>query len=100
MSEMFKRGIRGGITQAVHRYVKANNKYMGDKFNPKEESSFLPYLNADNLYGWAMIQLLQTGRFSGFDHDDVSKFTSDETGRLAKDSSKGYQLEVDVKYPK
>ena len=38
---MFEKGIRGGITQAVHRYAKANNKYIGDKFNLEEGSSFL-----------------------------------------------------------
>ena len=40
MLEMFERGTRGGITQAVHRHAKANNKYMCDKFNPKEKSSY------------------------------------------------------------
>ena len=67
---MFERGIRGGITQAVHRYAAANNKYMrdtagtcGTKFNPKEDSSFLQYLDASNLYGWAMSQLLPSGGF-------------------------------------
>ena len=54
---MFERGTRGGITQTIHRYAKANNKYMGDKFNPKEVSSYLQYLDANNLCGWAMIQL-------------------------------------------
>ena len=48
---MFERGIRGGITQAVHRYASVNNHYMGDKFNPLEESSYLQYLDANNLYG-------------------------------------------------
>ena len=38
---MFERRIRGGITQAVHRYAKANNKYMGEKFNPEKDSSYL-----------------------------------------------------------
>ena len=38
---MFERRKRGGITQAVHRYAEANNKYMGDKFNPEEVSSYL-----------------------------------------------------------
>ena len=44
---VFERGIRGGITQAVYRYVKANNKYMGD---PEGESSFLQYLDAINRF--------------------------------------------------
>ena len=51
---MFEKGIRGGITQAVHRYPKANHKYMGEKFNPEEDTRFLQYLDANNLYGWVM----------------------------------------------
>ena len=51
---MFECGIRGGITQAVCKYAAANNKYMGDKFDPKFESSSFQYLDANNLYGWAM----------------------------------------------
>ena len=57
---MFEKGIRGGITQAVHRYVKANNKYMGDY---EGVSSFLQYLDANSLYGWAMSQSFPTGGF-------------------------------------
>ena len=37
----FEQGIRGGITEAIHKYTSANNKYMGDRFNPKSESSYL-----------------------------------------------------------
>ena len=48
---MFEKGIRGGITQAVKRYVKANNKYMKDSYNPDEESIYLKYLDAKNLNG-------------------------------------------------
>ena len=47
---MFKHGIRGGINQAFHRYATANNLYMGDKFDPKECTSYLQYLDANNLY--------------------------------------------------
>ena len=89
---MFECGIQGGITQAVHRYTKANNKYMGEKFNPDENTSFLQYLDANNLYGWAMNQPLPTGGF---------KWVNDLTpNQIAKLENKGYLLEVDVKYPK
>ena len=94
---MFERGIRGGITQTVLRYAKANNKDMGEKFDPEEDSSFLQYLDANNLYGWAMIQKLPTGGFQWV--NDVSRFIPDEIGKLAKCDSKGYLLEVNVKYP-
>ena len=95
---MFECDIRGGITQAVHRYVKANRKYMSKKFKPKEVISFLQYLDANNLYGWAVIQLLPTGGFKWI--GDVSRFTPDEIDKLVKIDNKGYLLEVDVKYPK
>ena len=60
---MFERGIRGGITQVVRKYASANNKYMGDKFNPNEDTTYLQYLDANNLYGWAMSQPFPTGGF-------------------------------------
>ena len=64
---MFERGIRGGITQAVRKYAAANNPYMGDKFNPNEDNTYLQYLDANNLYGWAMSQPLPTGGFKWTD---------------------------------
>ena len=57
-------------------------------------------MDANNLYGWALIQKLPTGGFEWIDDDNVSKLTPDETGRLAKYNIKGYLLEVDVRYPK
>ena len=49
---MVEKGIWGGITQAVKRYVKANNKYMNYLYNPDEKSIYLPYLDINNEYGW------------------------------------------------
>ena len=91
---MFEKGIRGGITQAVHRYAKANSKYMGKKFDPEENTSLLQYLDVNNLYGWAMNQPLPTGGFKW-----VNDVTPGEIVKLAKIEKKGYLLEVDVKFP-
>ena len=91
---MFERGIRGGITQAVRKYAAANNPYMGDKFNPYEGTTYLQYLDANNLYGWAMSQPLPTG---GFCWVDVGKY---EISELATRTDKGYVLVVDVSYPR
>ena len=91
---MFERGIRGGITQSIHRWVKANNPYMGSAYKPREPTRYLQYLDANNLYGWAMSQPLPTG---GFRWIDVKP---DEIRKLVNLSKKGYLLEVDVAYPR
>ena len=90
---MFERGIRGGITQAVHRYASANNKYMGDLYDPNKESRYLQYLDANNLCGWAMSQPLPTSKFEWVDIKPSQIHT------LAARKIKGYLLEVDVRYP-
>ena len=94
---MVQKGIRGGITQAAKRYVKANNKYMKDLYNPDEESIYLQYLDASNFYGWAMVQNLPTHQLLWKDAED---FTPEKIDKLVKKYKGGYLLEVDVKYPK
>ena len=50
---MVEKGIRGGICHAIHRYAKANNKYIKN-YGEDEESSCIQDLDANSLYGWAM----------------------------------------------
>jgi len=64
---MFESGIRGGISVIPGIYSKANNRYCGDvndkRDNPTKASTFIQYLDANNLYGWAMSQPMPTGNF-------------------------------------
>ena len=93
---MVEKGIREGICHAIHRYAKANNKYMKD-YNKDEEDSFLEHLDGSNLYGRAMSEPLPV---DGFDWvEDLCKIDEDFIKNYNKNSDKGYILEVDVEYP-
>ena len=70
---------------------------MKDLYNPDEESIYLQYLDANNLYGWAMVQNLPT---HGFLWKEVEDFTPEKIDELVKKDKRGYLLEVDVEYSK
>ena len=94
---MVEKGISGGICQTTHRYAKTNNKYM-NKYDKKIDSSYIEYLDANNLYGWAMSQKLLSDRFEWV--KNLSKFKEDFIKECDENSDKGFFLEVDVEYPK
>ena len=103
---MFERGIRGEITQSVHRWAIANNPCMGYEYDRSKLTEYLQYLDANNLYGWAMSQPLPTGEFKFVDIKNLEqrpqnlKKTINLMMKRDKDSHSGYLLEVDVNYPK
>ena len=68
---MVENGIKGGICHSIHRYAKANNKYM-QNYNNNEESSYIQYLDANNLYGWAMSKKLPVNGFKWLDMSETS----------------------------
>ena len=72
---MSERGIRGGVSMITKRYAKANNKYM-KKYNPKKDSKFITYLDANNQYGWAMSKKLPTHGFKWMNTDDLNNCDS------------------------
>ena len=73
---MVEDGIRGGICHSIHRYAKANNKYMKN-YNNNEESSYIQYLDANNLYGWAMSKKLPVNGFKWLDSDKINEINNE-----------------------
>ena len=65
--------ITGGICRATHRYAKANSKHMKN-YNKNIESSYMKYLDANNLYGWGMSQRRPTNGFKWVKQKKSSKF--------------------------
>ena len=94
---LVEKEITGVICHAIHRYTKANNKYMKN-YDKNKESSFILYLNPNNLYGWAISQKLSVNSFKWVIY--VSKIDEDLIKNYDEDSDTGYILEVDMKYPR
>ena len=101
MLMMFEKGIRGGISHISKRYGEANNKYM-KSYNPDKESTFIQYLDANNLYGWAMSQNLPTHGFkwiSNITKQEVLDIVDGANHSMSNRGKKGYIFEVDLEYP-
>lgn len=95
MYNFIHNGIRGGLVQCSKRYSKANNKYLLD-YDSSKPSEYLMYLDANNLYGWAMSQYLPYGDFQWLDEESIEFLDIFE---ISDTSDFGYILEVDLAYP-
>ena len=80
----------------IHRYAKANNKYVKD-YDKNKESSYLKYWDVNNLYGWAMSQKLLVNKFQWI--EDTFQLNEDFIKDYNEESDEGYFLEVDLQYP-
>ena len=96
---MVEKETTGGICQAIHRYFKANNKYMKNH-DENNDSLYIEYLDANNLYGWAVSQKLPVNGFKWVERLRLSRFNDIFIHNYDQNSDKGYFLEVDIDYPK
>ena len=96
MFQMIEFGLRGGVSYIANRYAKANNEYMKD-YDKRRHNKHIMYLDANNLYGYAMSQALPTGNFRWLNDEEIDEINLDE---FKEDNTKGLILEVDLEYPK
>ena len=85
----FKRMIRGGISMISNRYAESNNPYMGDLYNPEKEISYTMYYDANNLYGFIMMEKLPYKGFEWMSTEELDNWNQYPC-----------VLEVDLEYPK
>ena len=94
MFQFIEKGMRGGISYIANRCSKAN-KYMKE-YNEHQPSKYIMYLDANNLYGWAMSKYLPTGGFRWMTEREMDKL---DLAKYKNDGNKGLILEVDLEYP-
>ena len=93
---MIEKGIRGGISIISNRYGEANNKYMKD-YDKTKLSKYLMYLDANNLYGWAMSQKLPSHSFKWMSNKEIENLFNNQIVQVWEKTP--CILEVDLEYP-
>ena len=103
--EMFRtidNGLRGGICMVSQRYARANNPKMGREYDPTKPTSYIIYLDANNLYGWAMSQSLPSGSFKWLTAEEIQINGMDQESYwkdVPEDLPRGFIIECDLEYP-
>lgn len=91
---MIKQGIRGGISTIANRFARANNKYMRESFDANKPTIFIPYLDANALYAWAMSKPLPIRGFRWMNEEELGDWKD-----ISSKEGQGCILEVDLQYP-
>ncbi|CAG8625073.1 9444_t:CDS:1, partial [Paraglomus occultum] len=107
MHDFTEKAKRGGIAMACHRYFKANNPKMGKDFDPTQPTTWISYVDANNLYGWAMSQFLPIGDYKWVvskeylsKHPAMQKKYLNMILKTKADSPRGYFLNIKAHFPK
>ena len=87
-----EKGLRGGISMVSKRFAKANNPQCPE-YDSTKPNKWIMYLDANNLYGWAMNQLLPVGGFQWVSPELAEVLATPDDG------PEGYITEVDLEYP-
>ena len=87
--------MRGGISYVSKIYSKVNNKYM-ESYDSSKKSNYITYLDANNIYGWAMSQYLPYSGFKWLGKKEISDFCLNS---ISENNSTGYILKIDPEYP-
>jgi hypothetical protein len=95
MHLFIEKRLRGGISMITHRHAKANHKYVSD-YDSSQQSNHVTYLDANNLYGWAMSQALPVDAFRWLEDQEIESLNINS---VSDDSEDGFILEVDLDYP-
>ena len=88
MFQFIEKGMHSGVSYITNRYGNANNKYIKE-YNEKAPSKHIMYLDANNLYGWAMSQYLPSGNFKWMTDKEINKI---DPGKYKADGKKGIDL--------
>ena len=88
-----EKGSRGGISYIAKRYAKANDRYMSD-YDLEKPSTFITYLDKNNLCGWPMSECFPYEKFECL--EDIDKF---DVMSINEKNDIGYFLEVDLECP-
>ena len=87
--------MHGGVSYIANQYRKANNKHLKNH-KKNAQSKYIMYLDANNLYGWAMSQYLLTGNFRWMTNKEINEI---DLGEYKTNGKKDLILEVDLEYP-
>ena len=96
MSLMIERGIRGGVSMITKKHSRANNPYIEKSYDCSKPNVYLMYLDANNLYGWAMSQPMPENNFAWCTEQQLKEL---DVLNIDIESPIGYFLEVDLDYP-